>query len=329
MWFLFATRALSSVKTVSANSNSLTRKSFSVSKGDYVVVSFPLPNGFIVAAKPNPTSFNVAQGCTDPCSGNCFWFHHDVPGILSLGDVPGVVEYYATSSGTLMLTYGYTGPLSLNVSRETCSEIVVNVGPTTVRRSWSLVPNFMHCFFESDAGGHINSTALSLPVRLYTNAGFSRVLSSGSITPELGVTGLLMNTTGPNGRSMGFDLTFTSQVDRNEVTWLYRYSDARSWPDPVIYGNIDGGFLNSAYVCTAGRDGVSVPCGDSATLAIALGTVGTVSIIGIAAGLVIWMVLRDRREAESWNTRGLASGTGSVSSAALLEPEGRTADLNC
>jgi hypothetical protein len=315
MWLLFFSPSFSSVTTVTASATFLSRKSFSVAKGDYVILVFPDPDGFVIASKPNPTSFNVAQACTDPCSTTCSWFHRDQEGILSIGSFPGVVEYYATSSGTFQLTYGYVYPTDAYFYSERCTEIWVNLGPTAVSSAFILDAHSVSCFFESDIQGYITSTPVTRYLSLYTNSGFSRFLASGNISNSWTITGVLLDNT-EQSDPLGFELYFTSRYDRYALGWYYRCTDPRSWPDPIIYsGQIE-------YGCFTGRNSTPKTCGSSETTGIIIGAVvGAVAVIAGIVGFVFWMRRKKLEqlptekllpvgEGGSWGERN-TSGTGS------------------
>jgi hypothetical protein len=297
--FLFLTTAFSSVTTVTASFSSLTRRSFSVSAGDYVVVVFPDQDGFVIAGKPNPTSFNIAQGCTDPCSSSCSWFHHSQSGILSLGGFRGVVEYYATSSGTLFLTYGYVYPNDAYWSSEQCTEIYVNAGPSTVLSTWTLDANSVACFFESDTAGYIASTKLARSMSLYTNSGFSRI-SYQTIERSWAITGVLVHNSG-SASVLGGELDFTSQYDEYQSGCYFSASTSRAWPDPIVFAA--GGI---GWRCIAGRNGVEGSCNEARNVGIIIGaTVGSVAIIG---GIVVLVLFLWKRKQAHLPTEKLLSG---------------------
>jgi hypothetical protein len=301
--FLLFSHALCSTTTVSASSDAITRHTFSVTTGDYVVVTFPEPGGFIYASKPNPTSFNVAQGCTDPCSRSCSWFHHDTPGIVSIGRFPGLIEYRATSSGTLLLTYGYTSDTSVSISPHKCTEIYVNVGPTSVSSTNVIYANTGYCFFESDITGSISSSTLTLPVRGYDNSGFSRVVPSGTFFSSL--TGVVFNTTGRTG-PMGFSLSFTSSSETHRTEWLYRYSDSRVSPGPIVCSSTE------QTACAAGRDGGAGSCSGHLSIEAAMGImVGATAVVATGVVLAVFLVLRRRRQTRLMNDKLLATAESS------------------
>jgi hypothetical protein len=277
MWF-FWFHAFSSVTTVFASSTSLTRQSFSVTTGDFVVVSFSPPNGFVVASSPDPTSLNVAQDCSDRDSGSCSWFSCVTPGILSMtsaseGSFSGVAEYRATSTGALVLTYGYLYPTDARFSFERCTLVFVQFGRATIPRNLILTGDSVFCLFTGDVGGTIASAVVTREIRLYNNSGFTGIASVGTAIPASpSTTGVMVDNPG-NNEFLGFDLNFSAQDQT--YNWSHRYNDFRVSSWPVLYRT---GGAHTA--CLPGRDD-----GSSRFLTIGGAVVG-IALIALIVGVI-------------------------------------------
>jgi hypothetical protein len=160
--------AFSATMEVVADSSHLVVRTYSLSKGDTLRVTFDLGNAFLVISQPNACHVNVAQLCSWGDSSSCNWVQTSrSDGVVLLGRFRGIAEIVATSPGQFFVSIGY-------LSDDCCSYLVAASHVTT--DGWLVYARETDCWVQPATGGRfvLSSARLNSNVMVRGWAGSSQ-----------------------------------------------------------------------------------------------------------------------------------------------------------